>query len=103
MICEVTRAKHDVLYEVTIAKHAWVSLEKIWMGANEKTGGKNRCSTFVLTAFMSFGLTHIISLAASSSVAHYKLMTFFNLPHESSHRSLLCTLKTVYSPTYHPH
>jgi hypothetical protein len=24
-------AKHAVLYEVTSAKHAWVSLEKIWM------------------------------------------------------------------------
>jgi hypothetical protein len=54
-------------------------------GANGQTGGKNRSSTFVLTAFISFGLTHTISLAASSSVAHYKLMTFFNVPHESSH------------------
>jgi hypothetical protein len=32
MLCEVTSAKHVVLYEVTSAKHAWVSLEKIWMG-----------------------------------------------------------------------
>jgi hypothetical protein len=32
VLYEVTRAKHAVLYEVTIAKHAWVSLEKIWMG-----------------------------------------------------------------------
>ncbi len=29
MLCEVTSAKHAVLYEVTSAKHAWVSLEKI--------------------------------------------------------------------------
>ncbi len=32
MLCEVTRAKHAVLYEVTNAKHIWVSFEKIWMG-----------------------------------------------------------------------
>jgi hypothetical protein len=32
MLCEVTSAKHAVLYEVTSAKHVWVSLEKIWMG-----------------------------------------------------------------------
>ncbi len=29
------------------------SLEEIWMGANEQTGGKNRSNTFVLTAFIS--------------------------------------------------
>jgi hypothetical protein len=32
MLCEVTSAKQAVLYEVTSAKHAWVPLEKIWMG-----------------------------------------------------------------------
>jgi hypothetical protein len=32
MLCEVLSAKHVVLYEVIGAKHAWVSLEKIWMG-----------------------------------------------------------------------
>jgi hypothetical protein len=32
MVCEVKGAKHAVLYEVTRAKHAWASLEKIWMG-----------------------------------------------------------------------
>jgi hypothetical protein len=32
MLCEVTSAKHAILYEVMSAKHAWVSLEKIWMG-----------------------------------------------------------------------
>jgi hypothetical protein len=32
MLCEVTSAKHAILYEVVSAKHAWVSLEKIWMG-----------------------------------------------------------------------
>jgi hypothetical protein len=32
MLCEVTSTKHAVLYEVTSAKHAWVPLEKIWMG-----------------------------------------------------------------------
>jgi len=32
MLCEVTNAKHAILYGVTSAKHAWVSLEKISMG-----------------------------------------------------------------------
>jgi hypothetical protein len=32
MLCEVTSAKHAVLYEVMSAKHACLSLEKIWMG-----------------------------------------------------------------------
>jgi hypothetical protein len=32
MLCEVTSAKHVILYEVTSAKHACLSLEKIWMG-----------------------------------------------------------------------
>jgi hypothetical protein len=32
MLCQVRSAKHAVLYEVTSARHAWVSLEKIWMG-----------------------------------------------------------------------
>jgi hypothetical protein len=32
VLYEVTSAKHAVLYEVTSAKHAWVSFEKIWMG-----------------------------------------------------------------------
>ncbi len=32
MLCEVTNAKHAVLYEVMNAKHACVSREKIWMG-----------------------------------------------------------------------
>jgi len=32
MLCEVASAKHAVFYEVRSAKHAWVSLEKIWMG-----------------------------------------------------------------------
>jgi hypothetical protein len=36
------------------AKDAWLSLEKIWMGANEQTGGKKCSSTFILTAFISF-------------------------------------------------
>jgi len=31
MLCEVTSAKHAILYEVMNAKHALVSLEKIWM------------------------------------------------------------------------
>jgi hypothetical protein len=30
--------------------------------ANGQTGGKNRSSTFVLTAFISFGLFNIFSL-----------------------------------------
>ncbi len=32
MLCEVTSAKHAILYEVMNAKHALVSLEKIWTG-----------------------------------------------------------------------
>ncbi len=32
MLCEVASAKHAILYDVTSAKHAWLSLEKIWMG-----------------------------------------------------------------------
>jgi len=32
MLCEVASAKHAILYEVMSAYHAWVSLEKIWMG-----------------------------------------------------------------------
>jgi len=40
MLCEVTSVKHAILYEVVSAKHAWVSLEKIWMrqmGRKEET------------------------------------------------------------------
>jgi len=59
MLCEVISAKHVVLYEVTSAKHGWVSLEKIWMGANRQIGGKHRSSTFVLIAFISFGLFNV--------------------------------------------
>jgi hypothetical protein len=59
MLCEVTSAKHAVLYEVTSAKHAPVSLEKIRMGANGQTGGKNCSSTFVQTSFISFGLFNV--------------------------------------------
>jgi hypothetical protein len=33
ILYEVTSAKHAILYEVVSAKHAWVSLEKIWMWA----------------------------------------------------------------------
>jgi hypothetical protein len=61
MLCEVTSAKHAILYEVMSAKHAWVSLEKLWMWANVQTGGENSSSTFVLTAFISFGLFDMIS------------------------------------------
>ncbi len=32
--------KHAMLYEVVSAQHAWVSLEKTWMGANGQTGGE---------------------------------------------------------------
>jgi hypothetical protein len=32
MLYQFTGAKYAVIYEVTSAKHAWVSLEKIWMG-----------------------------------------------------------------------
>jgi hypothetical protein len=59
MLCEVTSAKHAVFYEVTSAKHAWVSLEKIWMGQMGRLEEKNCSSTFVQTAFISFGLFNI--------------------------------------------
>jgi hypothetical protein len=64
MLCEVTSAKHAVLYEVIRAKHAGVSLEKIWNGANGQTGGKDCGSTFVLTAFISFALFNVFQLFA---------------------------------------
>jgi hypothetical protein len=51
--------KQAVLYEVVSAKHAWVSLEKIWMGQMGRLEGKNSSTTFVLTAFISFGLFNI--------------------------------------------
>ncbi len=46
MSCEITSAKHAILYEVTSAKHTWVALEKIWMGANGQTGGKKSRQCF---------------------------------------------------------
>ncbi len=61
MLCEFTSAKHTVLYEVTNTKHACLSLENIWM-ENGQTGGKNSRRTFVLTAFISFGLTNVLRL-----------------------------------------
>ncbi len=48
--------KHAILNEVVSAKHAWVSLDKIWMGQMGKLEVKNSSTTFVLTAFISFGL-----------------------------------------------
>jgi hypothetical protein len=36
-------------------------------GANGQTGGKNRSSTFVLTAFISFGLFNIFQLVAGKN------------------------------------
>jgi hypothetical protein len=59
MLCEVTSAKHAILYEVMNGKHALVSLEKIWMAANGQTRGKNSNNTFVLTSFISFGLLNV--------------------------------------------
>jgi hypothetical protein len=59
MLCEVTSIKHVILYKITSAKHAWVTFEKIWMGANGQIGRKSHKSTFVLTTFISFGLINI--------------------------------------------
>jgi hypothetical protein len=59
MLCEVTSAKHSIPYEVMTAKHAWVSLEKIWMRQKCRLEEKNRSNTFVLTAFISFGLFNV--------------------------------------------
>jgi hypothetical protein len=41
MLCEVTSTKHAVLYEVTSEKHAWVSLEKVWIGQMGRLEEKN--------------------------------------------------------------
>ncbi len=49
--CEVTSAKHAVLYDVT-----WENMG----AANGQTGGKNSSSTFILTAFISFGLFFVL-------------------------------------------
>jgi hypothetical protein len=48
-----------MLCEVTSAKHAWVSLEKIWMGQLGRLEEKNRSNIFVLSAFISFGMFNI--------------------------------------------
>jgi hypothetical protein len=56
ILYKVVSAKHAILYEVVSAKHAWVSLDKIWMGQMGKLEVKNSSTTFVLTAFISFGL-----------------------------------------------
>jgi hypothetical protein len=55
MFYELMNAKHAMLCEVTNAKHAWVSIEKIWMG--QMADWKR--SSFVLTAFISFGRFYI--------------------------------------------
>jgi hypothetical protein len=59
MLCDVTSAKHAILYEVLSAKHAWMSLEKIWMGQMGRLEEKIVAVLFVLTAFISFGLFNI--------------------------------------------
>jgi hypothetical protein len=51
--------KQAILYEVVSPNHALVSLEKIWMGQMGRLEGKNKSTTFVLTAFISFGLFNI--------------------------------------------
>jgi hypothetical protein len=40
---------------VTSAKHAWVSLEKIWMGQIGRLEEKKCHNVFVLITFISFG------------------------------------------------
>jgi hypothetical protein len=44
-----------------------MSLEKIWVGANGQTGGKYSTTTFVLTAFFSFGLFNVFCGFAPAS------------------------------------
>jgi len=60
MLCEVTSAKHAVLYEVTSAKHAWVSLKKMWVGQMSKLKEKLAAALFVLTALFSIGLFNVL-------------------------------------------
>jgi hypothetical protein len=52
-----TKKKFDQFF--TSAKHAWVSLVKIWMGQMGRLEEKNNNNTFVLTPFISFGLFNI--------------------------------------------
>jgi hypothetical protein len=59
MLCEVTSANLDVLtwgYECkTCLGVTWENIDE----ANGQTGGKNRSTTFVLTAFISFSLFNV--------------------------------------------
>jgi hypothetical protein len=59
MLCEVTRAKQAILYEVTECKTCLLVAGENMDVANGPTGVKNRSSTFELTAFISFGLFNI--------------------------------------------
>jgi hypothetical protein len=51
-----------MLCEVTSAKHAWVSLEKSWMGQMCRLEEKNGCNTLVLTAFILFDLFNVFHI-----------------------------------------
>jgi hypothetical protein len=42
-------------------------------GAHGQTGGKNRASTFVLTAFISFGLFNVFQLFPNNLISAIKL------------------------------
>jgi hypothetical protein len=48
-----------MLCEFTSGKHAWVSLEKIWMGQMGRLEEKIRSIFVVLSAFISFGLFNV--------------------------------------------
>jgi len=52
MLYEVTHTKHAMLCEVITAKHAWVSLEKIWMGQMGRL--EEKIATILLSGLHSF-------------------------------------------------
>jgi hypothetical protein len=49
-------------------------------GANGQTGGKNRGSTFVLTAFISFALFNVFQLFACLNFCPYYRLFLFRPP-----------------------
>jgi hypothetical protein len=71
MLCEVTSAKHVILYGVMSAKHAWVSFEKIWMGQMGRM--EEKIATTLLYRLHSFPLACLIFSLHKSKKAHRRL------------------------------
>ncbi len=95
MLCVVASAKHAMSCEVRSAKHAWVSLEKIWMRANGQTGGKNRSTPFdlpnlSLTLAFDPGKTRGKAWALVSQCSFY----------QAFHRTLQCIRGALRSSNY---